>query len=192
LQPRHQAANLGSISRSICTSRTTSGCTNTPNRGPVYRWPILVASEPWADFDDFEVAFRQAIEIFHSRRSSAAATMDWWINYRLAQQRLDGEILDRTFRHARGIARRRATTKHTTGNLSPRLPNVRGSIIVIVERIMNGYRDVWLRCRSPKGYPPVLAPHPADENDVRVIKSAYPTFFTPGYDGPQQIYCAAH
>jgi hypothetical protein len=58
--------------------------------------------------------------------------MDWWINYRLAQQRLDGEILDRTFRHARGIARRRATTKHTTGNLSPRLPNVKGSIIVIV------------------------------------------------------------
>jgi hypothetical protein len=37
----------------------------------------------------------------------------------------------------------------------------------------------------------VLAPRPADANDVRVIKAAYPAFFTAGYDGPQQIYCAA-
>lgn len=28
------------------------------DRGRVYRWPILVASESWADFDDFEVAQR--------------------------------------------------------------------------------------------------------------------------------------
>jgi hypothetical protein len=44
-------------------------------RGRVYRWPILVANEPWADFDDFKVVFREAIEI-HRRRSFAPVTMD--------------------------------------------------------------------------------------------------------------------
>src|SRR6516225_10475962 len=47
------------------------------DRGRVYMWPILVANEPWAEFDDFEAAFRKAIEIFHRRRSSAPVTIDW-------------------------------------------------------------------------------------------------------------------
>jgi hypothetical protein len=161
------------------------------DRGQVYKWPILVANEPWADFDDFEVAFRKAIEIFHRRRSSAPVTMDWWINRQLTQQRPDSEILDRTFRRARGMARRHATERRTTRNLPPRLPNVRGAIWVRVHRLLDAHETVWLRCQSPRGYPSVLTPRPTDDNDMRVIKAAYPSFFSPGYDGPQQIYCAA-
>jgi hypothetical protein len=117
------------------------------DRGRVYMWPILVAKEPWADFDDFEVAFREAIEIFYRRRSSAPVTMDWWINYRLSQQRLDSEILDRTFRQARGM-RRRARDRRVKSYLQPLLPNVRGAIWVAVERLLDAHDNVWLRCQS--------------------------------------------
>lgn len=160
-------------------------------RGPVYRWPILVANEPWADFDDFETAFREAIEIFHRRRSSAPTTMDWWINYRLAQQRPDSEILDRTFRQARGMARRRARDGRVKRNLPPRLPKIRDAIIINVERLLYASTDVWLRCQGPKDYQAVFRPRPATANDVRVITAAYPTFFSSTFEGPQAVYCAA-
>jgi hypothetical protein len=96
--------------------------------GQVYRWPILVATEPWANLADFEVAFREAIKIFHRRRASAHVTMDSWINYRLSQQRPDNEILDRTFRRARGMVRRRATERRTDRNFPPRWPARSGVI----------------------------------------------------------------
>jgi hypothetical protein len=106
---------------------------------------------------------------------------------------LDVDLLDKTFRQARGIARRRARDRRIKRKLPPRLPNVRDAdaVIVTVERIMNYPWDIWLRCRSPKGYPAVLVPRPADANDVRVLTAAYPTFFSPGYDGPQEVFCAA-
>ena len=160
------------------------------DRGRVYMWPILVANEPWAEFDDFEAAFREAIEISHRRRSSAPVTIDWWINHRLAEQRLDSEILDRTFRHARGM-RRRVGRKGIKRTHAPRLPNVRGAIWVVVERLIDAHGKVWLRCQSPPRYPAVLAPRPADYNDVRVLSAAYSGFFSPRYDGPQKVYCAA-
>jgi hypothetical protein len=62
---------------------------------------------------------------------------------------------------------------------------------VSVERLLDAHGHVWLRCRSPRLYPVVLSPRPANRNDVCVIGAAYPTFFSPSYEGPHQIYCAA-
>jgi hypothetical protein len=62
---------------------------------------------------------------------------------------------------------------------------------VTVERLLDAHGHVWLRCESPRGYPVVFSPRPANRNDVSVIGAAYPAFFSSRYDGPQQIHCAA-
>jgi len=152
------------------------------DRGGVYMWPIFVASEPWAIFDDFEAAFREAIEIFHRRRSSAPITIDWWINHRLAEQRPDSEVLERTFRRAHGM-RKRIGRKDIKRTLAPRLPNVEGAIWVVVERLIDAHENVWLRCQSPRGYPAILVPRPADYNDVRVLSKLIQPSFLRGTTG---------
>lgn len=57
----------------------------------VYYWPVKVAQLPWEYFESFEEAFRQALH-FHCRKRSMV---------------IDAEVLDRSFRRARGIARKR-------------------------------------------------------------------------------------
>jgi len=60
-------------------------------KGQVYYWPIRVTQLPWEYFDCFEEAFRKALD-FHRRKQ---------INV------IDREMLERTFRRARAIARKR-------------------------------------------------------------------------------------
>ena len=54
--------------------------------GPVLMWPWDAAKEPWIDFDAFEEAFRKAVE-----------------EHRI---QTDLDVLNMTFRRARGMRRR--------------------------------------------------------------------------------------
>jgi hypothetical protein len=138
----------------------------------VYMWPILAARDPWIDLDIFEHAFREAIRL-HPRKAP-----------------LNLDLLYKTFRRARGMARRRARDKRTMRNLPPRLPRISDAIIITVERLLYASTDVWLRCQGPESYRTVF-PRPPTLNDVHVITAAYPTFFSRTFDGPQTIYCGA-
>ncbi len=59
---------------------------------PVYYWPVKVAELPWEYFESFEEAFREAL-YFHCRKRSIV---------------IDNDMLERSFRRARAIARKRA------------------------------------------------------------------------------------
>lgn len=58
----------------------------------VYYWPVKVAELPWQYFESFEEAFSQAL-YFHCRKRSIM---------------IDNDMLERSFRRARAIARKRA------------------------------------------------------------------------------------
>jgi hypothetical protein len=65
----------------------------------VYFWPTDVAAQVWLDLEAFEEAFKKALAI-HSRK------------YRLV---VDHQLLDKSFRRARGQRRRLARVKISRG-----------------------------------------------------------------------------
>jgi hypothetical protein len=69
------------------------------NRGGVYMWPVDVAAQPWVEFDAFEEAFKKALE-----KHGLVA---------------DTEILDRSFRRARGMRRRAARKQPVVTTIGP-------------------------------------------------------------------------
>jgi len=90
--------------------------------GRVYRWPVQVANEDWIDFDAFEGMFRKALEV-HWRSAPQPPYRGYTFYYRcwtgdkrarqqsdfdLRSKRVDADVLEKTFRRARAIARRRA------------------------------------------------------------------------------------
>jgi hypothetical protein len=85
----------------------------------VYHWPIIVASENWVTFEDFELAFLVAVHVHH-RPKSARVSQERWFQEIIAELTadpskitefeswfVDGAKLDRTFRRAHGMIDRR-------------------------------------------------------------------------------------
>jgi hypothetical protein len=64
-----------------------------PN-APIYYWPLKVTQLPWEYFASFEEAFRKALQLHCWRRSTV----------------VDNEMLERTFRRVRAIARKRKSS----------------------------------------------------------------------------------
>jgi hypothetical protein len=149
--------------------------------GRVYHWPIKAAKLPSAYFASFEAAFRKALDS-HCRKLSIV---------------IDGEMLDRSFRQAHGIRKRaRAVTtddRWRLHNLPRRIPNTKGATVVRVERLehraIDGSRQIWLQFRSLKGAQGL--PRLPTYNDRLILNTAYPSFFFEGFDGPQEVRCAA-
>jgi hypothetical protein len=86
-------------------------------RAPVYAWPVIVAKEPWVVFDAFEEAFRKALEYHFCPRRLPPRNLQQAVAEHYGRppcyesSLVDNDVLERTLRRARAIARRRRTLR---------------------------------------------------------------------------------